>query len=70
MANSSDEMVRGYMRGFEGEDATMPACYAKESAAFKHGWKNGRDDRTGTPRDRAEVLRRRAAIIEASALEG
>jgi hypothetical protein len=30
---------------------------------YNHGWKNGRDDRIGKPRDGASVLRARADLI-------
>lgn len=57
------EMVDGYMKGFGGLTDTLPACYEAKSAAWKHGWNNGRDDRLGKPRDPASVLRRRADMI-------
>ena len=61
-----DEMVRGYMAGFCSGAMELPACHEKRSAAFRHGWLNGRDDRIGKPRAKADVLRRRAAMIESA----
>jgi len=59
-----NDMVRGYFRGLSSCADTLPDCYQRESAAFKHGWMNGRDDRVGKPRERASVLRARAELIE------
>lgn len=61
--DKQDEMVAGYMKGFGGLTAELPACHESKSSAWKHGWNNGRDDRLGSPRDRADVLRRRADMI-------
>ena len=58
------EMVRGYFDGFGSGSAELPECHAKRSRAYRHGWLNGRDDQIGRPRERADVLRRRAAMIE------
>lgn len=52
-----DPMVRGYCDGAQG-------CAPRgESAAYRHGYANGCDDRQGRPRERADVLRRRAEMI-------
>jgi ribosome modulation factor len=51
------QMVCGYMQGFAGKSAEL------ETAAYKHGYKNGVSDRTGVPHETVEVLRRRAAMI-------
>ncbi len=59
-----NDMVRGYLCGFRSSSEMMPPCHAHESAAFKHGWLNGRDDRVQNPRERAAVLRARAEMIE------
>lgn len=64
LALLDNDMVRGYLLGFKSGSRTLPTCYAHASAAFKHGWLNGRDDRTGKPRDRYSVLRARAEMIE------
>lgn len=51
------DMVRGYMRAWRG----LPA--QSKTAAYMHGYRNGEDDRSGKPRERADVLRRRAEMI-------
>lgn len=61
----SDEMVRGYLAGLDSPSPELPDCLLRETAAFKHGWLNGRDDRIGKPREVCAVLRRRAGMIEA-----
>lgn len=53
-------MVQGYMHG---KDGLAPK---QSGACYMHGYNNGRDDRHGTPRDRADVLRRRADMILSS----
>ncbi len=58
-----DEMVAGYIRGFDRPADDMPDCYSTKSTAWKHGWLNGRDDAHGKPRERAGVLRARADMI-------
>lgn len=61
------QMVAGYVCGFNGVADVLPDCYRNESAAWRHGWCNGRDDRTNRVRDTAAVLRRRAEMILRSA---
>jgi hypothetical protein len=61
--NTQDEMVRGYLAGYNSGAQSLPECHASESAAFRHGWLNGLSDRTGKVHERAEVQRRRAAMI-------
>lgn len=51
------DMVQGYMRGSSG----LPMD--RHTAAYKHGWLNGRDDLIGKPRDHVNVLIRRANMI-------
>lgn len=51
------DMVCGYMRGRDG----LPP--KKKTAAYMHGYRNGEDDASGTPRERASVLMRRAMMI-------
>lgn len=58
-----DEMVMGYLCGYNGSAESLPDCYLKHSPAFKHGWNNGRDDRIGSPGERASVKRARAEMI-------
>lgn len=50
-------MVQGYMRG---RDDLAPE---QSGAAYMHGYRNGQDDVSGTSRERADVLRRRADMI-------
>lgn len=52
------QMVRGYLAGLD--DDLLPR---KASVAYRHGWKNGQDDLIGKPREAADTLRRRAAMI-------
>lgn len=59
----SDEMVEGYLAGYRSNSEKYPDYYKDKSAAFKHGWLNGNDDALRTPRDKAAVLRARAAMI-------
>ena len=59
----TDDMVTGYIAGLRSGAPDLPECYATCSPAFKHGWRNGRDDRIGTPREVARVLRNRADMI-------
>lgn len=61
--STQDEMVRGYLAGYNSRALSLPECYASESAAFRHGWLNGLADRTGKVRERADAQRRRAAMI-------
>ena len=63
------DMVRGYLAGFNSGEFDIPTCHDMQSVAFRHGWMNGRDDRTGSPRDRAEVLRARVDLILANTNE-
>ena len=57
------DMVLGYWSGRDSRSLEIPQCYLSKSAAYKHGWLNGRDDRVGIPRDKASVLRCRADMI-------
>ncbi|MFB6649952.1 hypothetical protein ACFTQ9_21165 [Bacillus velezensis] len=58
-----NEMVDGYMAGFSSGAMSLPDWHKGRSAAFKHGWLNGRDDRISKPRERYSVLRARADMI-------
>lgn len=66
MTCDNDEMVRGYMAGLKSVHTEMTEWVKRQSVAYRHGWLNGRDDRIGNPRDFADVLRRRANIINQS----
>lgn len=58
-AESAEErMLRGYRDGLSGR---LPACM---SAAYRHGYENGLADARGIPHEYADVLRRRAGMIE------
>lgn len=61
--NKENEMVRGYLAGFNSTSDQLPDCHKNKSVAFRHGWLNGRDDRLGNPREKANVLLRRAEMI-------
>lgn len=61
--NKLDEMVKGYMDGLEWSSYYEPASLDSKPPAYKHGFRNGVDDRKGQPREVAEVLRRRAEMI-------
>lgn len=44
------DMVRGYMRAWRGLPAQI------KTAAYMHGYRNGEDDRSGKPRERADMI--------------
>ena len=44
-----DDMVEGYLDGFADDRVDYPAL-SNRSEAYRHGWLNGRDDRTGKVR--------------------
>lgn len=58
-----DQMVKGYMDGMDWSSFYEPASLEHKPPAYKHGFRNGMDDRKGQPRDTANVLRRRAEMI-------
>lgn len=58
-----DDMVAGYLAGLDSGAMELPDCHKEKSPAFKHGWLNGCDDGIGCPREKAQVLRRRADMI-------
>ena len=58
-----DEMVDGYMAGYGSGAPDLPECHKDRSPQFRHGWLNGRDDRIGKPREKADTLKRRAGMI-------
>jgi hypothetical protein len=55
--------VQGYMDGMDWTSVYDPASLIHKTPAYQHGFRNGRDDRAGQPRERADVLRRRARMI-------
>ena len=56
------EMVEGYRDGFKDNRDEFPMP-SNRSAAYRHGWLNGRDDRRNRPRAPAAVLRERSEAI-------
>lgn len=61
-----EEMVEGYMAGFEDHRSELGEG-VNRSDAWCFGWRNGRDDRIGSPRADAQTLRDMgAAIVEAA----
>lgn len=56
----TDEMAEGYRDGLKDDRLEMPDSIGNRSHSYRHGWLNGRDDRLGRPRARAETLRRLA----------
>lgn len=64
--DASADMVRGYLAGYRSGAPDLPDCHCAKSAAFRHGWLNGRDDRLGRPREVASVLLARADLILAN----
>lgn len=55
---ANDEMVEGYIDGF---DLDSPEPSANRSHSYRHGFANGRDDRSGKgPRAAASELREMA----------
>ncbi len=63
LADKEREMMAGYMDGLDSGSSELPACHKHKSAAYRHGWLNGRDDRIHKPREKASVLRARAGMI-------
>lgn len=57
------DMMRGYLDGLDSSSQKLPDCHKNKSAAYRHGWLNGRDDRIHKPREKASVLRARAGMI-------
>lgn len=49
-----DEMTQGYVDGL---DLSSPEPSSNRSAAYRHGFANGRDDRNHRPRASAAELR-------------
>ena len=59
------EMGEGFRDGYRDVRQELPV-QNNYSAAYIHGWRNGRDDRTSNPRDTAENLRKTAQFIRLS----
>lgn len=62
MTQLETEMVQGYWDGTDDFREELPKNH-NYSAAYAHGWLNGRDDRLGKPREFASVLGARAHMI-------
>ncbi|MDQ5884031.1 MAG: hypothetical protein QG556_368 [Pseudomonadota bacterium] len=60
MITANNEMVSGYIDGLNSSFDLPPK---NQTASYKHGWMNGRDDRLGEPRDNIDVIRARANMI-------
>lgn len=58
MAFADDEVFAGYCDGL---DPDSPEPSDNRTPAYRHGWRNGRDDRAGLPRATASTLRKEAA---------
>ena len=56
---ANDEMVEGYRDGF---DLSAPEPSANRSHSYRHGFANGRDDRSGKPRASYHELMRLADL--------
>lgn len=59
-----DEIVEGYFDGRKSDLDELPEG-SNRSDGYKHGWRNGRDDRKGSPRASADILRQEVADIAA-----
>ncbi|NTF18139.1 hypothetical protein G6L37_06950 [Agrobacterium rubi] len=58
----NEEIVEGYMDGLSSRLDDL-ADGTNRSESYKHGWRNGRDDRMQKPRAAASTLRNEAADI-------
>jgi hypothetical protein len=56
---ANDEMIEGY---YDGRDSTSPEPSGNRSYSYRHGFLNGRDDRSGKPRATAAELREQADL--------
>lgn len=52
LADTDREMLEGYWDGLRGE----PEPGANRSHSYRHGWKNGRDDRNKSPRSQTSYI--------------
>lgn len=48
MVKANDDMVQGFMDGY---DLTAPEPSTNRSESYRHGFANGRADKTGIPRE-------------------
>jgi hypothetical protein len=56
---ANDEMVEGFLDGY---DMSAPEPSANRSHSYRHGFANGRDDRSGKPRAGHDELVRLADL--------
>lgn len=61
LSDCDAEMLAGYWEGLNGESEPGD----NRSHSFRHGWKNGRDDRNKSPRSTASYLREEADAARA-----
>lgn len=61
--SAQDDMVKGYLAGRESAAADLPECHRDKSAAFRHGWISGRNDRMPWLAEKHDVRGRRANLI-------
>ena len=69
MIDAKDEMFEGYRDGLNDTRDELPDNHNR-SAAYQHGWRNGRDDRMHRPRAPAETLRKEAEKAIAAFVRG
>ncbi len=60
--SANDDMIEGFIDGY---DLNAPEPSANRSHSYRHGFANGRDDRSGKPRASAAELRRLADLAMA-----
>ncbi|MDB6036034.1 MAG: hypothetical protein JWM16_6372 [Verrucomicrobiales bacterium] len=70
MDATDDEMVAGYRDGRADDRDTLPLTLTNRSAAYIHGWLNGRDDRLKQPRQSVAAAQARADAIKRYAERG
>jgi len=59
---TENEIVEGYTDGMKSDFDELPAG-SNRSDSYKHGWRNGWDDRLQKPRASASALRHEVAEI-------
>jgi ribosome modulation factor len=57
---ANPDIVEGYMDGISDKEIDFPERIANRSRSYKHGWRNGRDDRVSHPRKTFDELSRDA----------
>jgi hypothetical protein len=62
ITSAENEMIEGYWDGKSDDRDDLPE-HSNFSEAYKHGWRNGRDDRLHRPRATAAKLREAAQAI-------